>query len=117
MEPHTIGHRLNCREQEKVNIGLGYVEAKIKIPSSKGIWPAFWMLGTNGKKWPACGEIDIMEAFNTRSDIQSTIHYPKWNGADRTFTQTKMLITKQNGIHMDVTEMERFVLSTLMVSC
>ena len=67
----------------KVNIGLGYVEAKIKIPSSKGIWPAFWMLGTNGKKWPACGEIDIMEAFNTRSDIQSTIHYPKWNGADQ----------------------------------
>lgn len=67
----------------KVNIGLGYVEAKIKIPSSQGIWPAFWMLGTNGKTWPACGEIDIMEAFNTRSDIQSTIHYPKWNGADQ----------------------------------
>ena len=67
----------------KVNIGLGYVEAKIKIPSSKGIWPAFWMLGTNGKNWPACGEIDIMEAFNTRSDIQCTIHYPKWNGADQ----------------------------------
>ena len=67
----------------KVNIGLGYVEAKIKIPSSKGIWPAFWMLGTNGKNWPACGEIDIMEAFNTRPDIQCTIHYPKWNGADQ----------------------------------
>ena len=29
------------------------------------------------------GEIDIMEAFNTRSDIQCTIHYPKWNGADQ----------------------------------
>ena len=41
------------------------------------------MLGTNGKNWPACGEIDIMEAFNTRSDIQCTIHYPKWNGADQ----------------------------------
>ena len=65
----------------KVNIGYGYVEARIKIPSSRGIWPAFWMLGTNGKTWPACGEIDIMEAFNTRSDIQSTIHYPKWNGS------------------------------------
>ena len=49
----------------KVNIGYGYVEARIKIPSSQGIWPAFWMLGTNGKTWPACGEIDIMEAFNT----------------------------------------------------
>ena len=67
----------------KVNIGYGYVEARIKIPSSRGIWPAFWMLGTNGKNWPACGEIDIMEAFNTRSDIQCTIHYPKWNGADQ----------------------------------
>ena len=67
----------------KFTFTYGYVEARIKIPSSRGIWPAFWMLGTNGKTWPACGEIDIMEAFNTRSDIQSTIHYPKWNGADQ----------------------------------
>lgn len=66
----------------KVNIGLGYVEARIKMPSAKGIWPAFWMLGTNGKTWPACGEIDIMEAFNTRNTLQSTIHYNSWNGND-----------------------------------
>ena len=65
-----------------VHVGLGYVEARIKIPSSQGIWPAFWMLGTNGKTWPACGEIDIMEAFNTRPTLQSTIHYPNWSGAD-----------------------------------
>lgn len=66
-----------------VHVGLGYVEAKIKIPSSQGIWPAFWMLGTNGKSWPACGEIDIMEAFNTNNKLQSTIHYPQWTGADK----------------------------------
>ena len=66
----------------KVNIGLGYVEARIKMPSAKGIWPAFWMLGTNGKTWPACGEIDIMEAFNTRNTLQSTIHYNNWKGED-----------------------------------
>lgn len=66
-----------------VHVGLGYVEAKIKIPSAQGIWPAFWMLGTNGKGWPANGEIDIMEAFNTNRKLQSTIHYPTWTGADK----------------------------------
>jgi len=32
-----------------------------KLPSSLGTWPAIWMLGHNGKHWPECGEIDIME--------------------------------------------------------
>lgn len=66
-----------------VHVGLGYVEAKIKIPSAQGIWPAFWMLGTNGKVWPKNGEIDIMEAFNTNKKLQSTIHYPTWTGTDK----------------------------------
>ncbi len=41
----------------------GRVEASIKIPAGQGVWPAFWMLGTNFPEvgWPACGEIDIME--------------------------------------------------------
>lgn len=65
-----------------VEIGYGYVEARIKMPSAAGIWPAFWMLGTNGKTWPACGEIDILEAFNTRDTLQSTIHYPALDGSD-----------------------------------
>lgn len=68
--------------KQLVNIGLGYVEARIKIPSAAGIWPAFWMLGTNGKTWPSCGEIDIMEAFNTRTYLQSTVHFPDSNGKD-----------------------------------
>src|SRR5207245_2887937 len=41
----------------------GRIEARIKIPRGQGLWPAFWMLGTNFDSvgWPACGEIDIME--------------------------------------------------------
>ncbi|MBP6430444.1 MAG: glycoside hydrolase family 16 protein, partial [Ferruginibacter sp.] len=41
----------------------GRFEARIKTPSGPGIWPAFWMLGSNidTKPWPQCGEIDIME--------------------------------------------------------
>ncbi|KAF2519160.1 glycoside hydrolase family 16 protein [Flavobacterium salilacus subsp. salilacus] len=41
----------------------GYIEARAKIPTGHGIWPAFWMLGSNIKQvgWPMAGEIDILE--------------------------------------------------------
>ena len=36
------------------------------LPESKGMWPAFWLLGNNIKtiRWPACGELDVMEHIN-----------------------------------------------------
>ncbi len=46
----------------------GKIATSIKLPSGKGIWPAFWMLGNNIAEtggdtgWPACGEIDILES-------------------------------------------------------
>lgn len=41
----------------------GKIEARIKLPDmANGLWPAFWLLGNTTKVWPACGEIDIMEA-------------------------------------------------------
>src|SRR5690606_15757001 len=41
----------------------GRVEARIRLPHTQGIWPAFWMLGSNFDRvgWPHSGEIDIME--------------------------------------------------------
>ncbi|MBN2762840.1 MAG: family 16 glycosylhydrolase [Bacteroidales bacterium] len=42
----------------------GKVEARIKLPYGKGIWPAFWLMGRGifeGISWPACGETDIVE--------------------------------------------------------
>jgi beta-glucanase (GH16 family) len=35
---------------------------RAKIDTNSGIWPAFWTLGVAGK-WPANGEIDIMEYY------------------------------------------------------
>lgn len=40
----------------------GRFEARIGMPAdkAKGAWPSFWMRGVGN--WPACGEIDMMEA-------------------------------------------------------
>lgn len=40
----------------------GRFEMKGKIDISDGLWPAFWTLGVKGR-WPANGEIDIMEYY------------------------------------------------------
>ena len=41
----------------------GRFEARMKLPTGKGTWPAFWMLPTDFAygDWPKSGEIDIME--------------------------------------------------------
>lgn len=41
----------------------GRIEARMMLPESQGMWPAFWLLGNNIKtvNWPACGELDVME--------------------------------------------------------
>ncbi len=62
----------------------GRIEARMKIPFGQGIWPAFWMLGTNiaSTPWPKCGEIDIMENIGREPTIvHGTVHGPGYSGA------------------------------------
>ena len=62
---------------------FGRFEARIKLPRGQGIWPAFWLLGTDIGKvgWPKCGEIDIMELIGKEpSTIHGTIHGPGYSG-------------------------------------
>ena len=40
----------------------GRFEMRGRIDTRDGLWPAFWSLGSQGR-WPACGEIDIMEYY------------------------------------------------------
>lgn len=63
---------------------FGRIEARLKVPSGAGLWPAFWMLGDSfdGNNWPDCGEVDIMEYVGREPDlILGTLHGPGYAGA------------------------------------
>ena len=62
----------------------GRLEARRKVPTGDGVWPAFWMLGSSfdGTNWPDCGEVDIMEYVGREPDlIIGTLHGPGYAGA------------------------------------
>ncbi|PKB18753.1 family 16 glycosylhydrolase [Flavobacterium sp. 5] len=60
----------------KYSIKYGRIEARMKLPSGMGAWPAFWMLPAGVSNWPYTGEIDIMEAKHRNpKSIDGTIHY------------------------------------------
>ncbi len=65
----------------RLEFGLGTLAARIKLPAGQGIWPAFWMLGSNidDVGWPECGEIDIIELINDATTYHVALHGP---GAD-----------------------------------
>lgn len=73
-EPNTIHHwdghwynpKVACGLIRSVDtFGYGTFSAEIMLPKGRNLWPAFWLCGS-GEPWPACGEIDIMEAWTNR---------------------------------------------------
>jgi beta-glucanase (GH16 family) len=61
----------------------GRFEARMRLPSGQGLWPAFWLLGADLDQapWPACGEIDIMEYRGQEPDIvHGSLHGTGYSG-------------------------------------
>ena len=67
----------------------GRIEARMMLPESQGMWPAFWLLGNNIPtiSWPACGELDVMEHIDGSNPanegydwVQGSIHGTNLNG-------------------------------------
>lgn len=70
--------------QGKVRFKYGRMEARIQMPEGKGVWPAFWMLGSNivAKSWPTSGEIDIVELRGREPNrLIASAHGPGYSGA------------------------------------
>jgi beta-glucanase (GH16 family) len=56
----------------------GRFEARIDLPTSQGMWPAFWLL-PNGTQWPTGGEIDILENRGRQPLVVSSAYHWQTN--------------------------------------
>ena len=73
------------KTQGLISWDYGRIEARIKIPRGQGIWPAFWVMGTNitSVGWPTCGEVDIMENIGKEPTlVHGTAHGPGYSGGN-----------------------------------
>jgi beta-glucanase (GH16 family) len=85
------------KSQGLFSFQYGRIEARMMLPESRGMWPAFWLLGDNivTDPWPACGELDIMEHIDGNNTpfggpgtgnapgydwVQSSVHGTNLNG-------------------------------------
>jgi beta-glucanase (GH16 family) len=70
----------------------GRIEARMRMPVGTGLWPSFWMLGSNylTTGWPASGSATIVEnvSLTQRTNgigpnmIRATLHGPRYYGGN-----------------------------------
>jgi beta-glucanase (GH16 family) len=69
----------------KGDFKYGRFEARMRLPTGRGTWPAFWLLPTDNAYgiWPNSGEIDIMEHVGyDPTRVHITTHTRAYNGAN-----------------------------------
>lgn len=79
----------------------GRMEARIQLPKGKGLWAAFWMLGSNIDEvgWPKCGEIDIMEYVGREpGSLFTTLHTQDSHGNSKN-TRKALVDGIEEGFH------------------
>lgn len=65
------------KSQWKGDFRYGRFEARMKFPTTQGVWPAFWMLPTESIYgiWPRSGEMDIVEMIGKKpGQAVGTVH-------------------------------------------
>ncbi len=116
VSPVYTSARLNSLKEFQ----YGRIEASIRIPAAaRGVWPAFWVLGdsTDSVRWPATGEIDIMEQWNPQpgqpdvidaTTVHGSVHGPKEPGSSEGYIDSignyKFPGPPSNGLHQYAVE-------------
>lgn len=73
---------VNTRKPDKGEVlfqakGQFILSVRAMMPFAGSSWPGIWMTGTKGT-WPACGEIDVLEAKGwIANDYQMNVHTPR----------------------------------------
>ncbi len=64
----------SARLESHQAFGPGRFEARIDLPTTQGMWPAFWLLPKD-KRWPTGGEIDILENRGSQPYLVSSAYH------------------------------------------
>ena len=85
----------------KGDFTYGKIEARIKLPSGQGSWPAFWMLPSDRTygQWPRSGEIDVVESVNLGVNNERTVHGTIHYGAPHAYTGGETELSDINAFH------------------
>jgi beta-glucanase (GH16 family) len=86
----------------KKEFQYGRFEARAKLPVGQGIWPAFWMLGSNIDQvgWPLCGEIDILEYVGKEPDMVFTSLHTQDSHGNTINTKKTKIESIEEGFHL-----------------
>lgn len=86
----------------KKEFKYGRIEIRAKLPLGKGLWPAFWMLGSNIDTvgWPLCGEIDILEYIGKEPNIIFTSLHTEHSHGNTIHTKKTNIENIEEGFHI-----------------
>lgn len=79
--------------KDKLEFTYGIIEVRAKVATTKGLWPAIWMLGADISEvsWPASGEIDILEYIGREpGKVFTSLHTPASHGNTINTKKTKI---------------------------
>ena len=96
---HYTSTKINTKGKKALQYGRFEVRAKLAV--GKGVWPAFWLLGTNIDQvgWPLCGEIDVLEYVGrSPQEIFTSLHTKAGHG-DYASTKTTCIENIEEGFH------------------
>jgi beta-glucanase (GH16 family) len=98
----TTGADLARGAAARFTYRYGYVEARVKLPVGKGLWPALWCLPVSGA-WPP--ELDVFENLgNDTTRIFMTTH---WETSDQSIQGTYRGHDFSTGYHVIGLDWER----------
>jgi beta-glucanase (GH16 family) len=69
----------SARLESDLAFGPGRFEARIDLPTTQGMWPAFWVFPNSGVPWPQGGEIDILENRGSQPFLVSSAYHWQTN--------------------------------------
>lgn len=92
--------RINTKSKKEFQYGR--LEARAKLPLGHGLWPAFWMLGSNFKEvgWPKCGEIDILEYIGREPHTVFTTLHTQDSHGNSINTKKTAISNIEEGFHL-----------------